>query len=233
MKNFRRVALVLLVAVALSCAGMSDLFARSRGGGSRSFSRPSRSAPSKSTRSAPKSKPRPKATAVKSKTTKPKTSKRATTAPKRSAAQQKSYEAAKKNGTAFKSKSAATAAFKSKNASKYTSKYASKPATRPSHVPQTTMVGGSSVNINYNVGRGGYGYTNSLGAFIMYDMMSDAIMMNRMMSRSNYHYDTHPVATTRVVYRNNNTGAIIFWTLIGVGAIVVLVVVCNKRAKKS
>lgn len=225
MKKLKNIALVLLVAVAFLFVGINDLDARGRsGGGSRSFSRStSRSTPSRSTRSA-----KPKKSTTKS--TKPKTSKRVTTAPKRTAAQQKSFETAKKNGTAFKSKSAATAAYKSKNAAKYTSKYAKQPATRPSHVPQTTMVGGSSVNINYNVGRGGYGYTNSLGAFIMYDMMSDAIMMNRMMARDNYHYDTHHAPTTRViVHRKSNTGVLLFWSLVVIGVVVVICVVANKN----
>ena len=111
MKKFRKVTLVLLVAVAFLFSGMSDLFARggSRGGGSRSsssrssYSRPSKSTPSKSTRSAPKktavksTRSAPKKTTVKS--TKPKTSSRTVTSPKRTAAQQKSFEASKKNGT--------------------------------------------------------------------------------------------------------------------------------------
>lgn len=73
--------------------------------------------------------------------------------------------------------------FKKTHASTYTSKYKTEPKIRPKHIPNTTNVGGSNVNINYNSGYGGYGYTHPItGAWIMYDMMSDAVMMNAMMS---------------------------------------------------
>lgn len=80
---------------------------------------------------------------------------------------------------------------------KYTSKYATKPATRPSHVPATTSVGGKQVNITYNQAGGGYGYMNALGTFMMYDMMSDALMRDRMMTSNGYLYQGHPNTVVR------------------------------------
>jgi len=75
--------------------------------------------------------------------------------------------------------------FKAKNASKYTSEYKQEPKTRPEHIPQTYTSGGNSYNIVYNPGRG-YGYWSGgpgLGTFMLYDAMSDAIMLNALMSR--------------------------------------------------
>lgn len=102
------------------------------------------------------------------------------------------YSRAKANGTVFTSKEAAASAFKSKNASKFPSKFASEPKSRPDYIPQSTTSGGKTYNITYNSGYGGYGYTNSLGAFIMYDAMSDAMMMNSLMTRNNYVYGPAP-----------------------------------------
>jgi hypothetical protein len=135
-------------------------------------------------------------------------------APKRTAAQQASYEKASKSGTAFKSKESAVADFKSKNASTYKSSYATKPETRPAHIPQTTSVGGTSYNVTYNQAHGGYGYTNALGAYIMYDMMTDQMQMNRMMANQGYYYDKTP---TRVVHTNSSgtSGAAVFLFVLG------------------
>jgi len=218
MKNLKKTILVLFVAAAFLVAGMSDAIAR-RSSGSRSSSRPSSSSRS-TTKSRPSSTSKSKPSAVKPSTkssVKPATSKRTTTAPKRSAAQQKSFEASKKNGTSKMTKQQSMDKFKSDPAmkSKYTSKYASKPATRPSHVPATTSVGGKTVNITYNQAGGGYGYMNTLGTFMMYDMMSDALMRDRMMTNNGYLYSGHPsVVGTTVVH--HNSGRSLIWTLLGI-----------------
>lgn len=206
--------LTMLVALAIVFASFGDAFARRSGGGGRSrsssFKRsaPKKSAPKirKATTQKAKSK---KAIAKKTKSQKAikGTSKRSTAKPKRSPAQQKSFEQASKNGTVFKSKSAAQSAFKKKNAGKYGSKYATKPATRPSHVPQTTSVGGSNVNISFNASHGGYGYMHpTLGTFMMYNAMSDAIMMQSLMRRNHYIVDTPHVAVAPVVIHRRSFG---------------------------
>lgn len=241
MKKLKTIFIVVLVSLMGLAVITEDAMARggSRSSGSRSSFRssPSRSTP---TRSYSKPKPRyvapkkvaPKASPSKSwgskKATTPKTS-RATSKPKMSPAKQKSLETAKKNGTSFKSKDAATAAFKKNQAGKYPSKYASKPATRPSHIPSSTMVGGRSVNITYNAGIGGYGYMNTLGVIIAYDMMADAVMRNRYMASS--HYIVHnPTAYAPVVYQRPvivRTGPGFGMIIFGIfGIIAVIVVVC-------
>ena len=219
----------MLVALVVAFSGISDLMARGRSGGGGFRSSSSRSSfKSRSPKRSSTSRSTPKKATVKKASTKKTvsgTSKRSTAAPKRTPAQQKSFETASKNGTVFKSKSAAQSAFKQKNATKYTSKYASKPATRPSHVPATTQVGGRSVNINYNSGMGGYGYTNSLGAFIMYDMMSDAMMMNRMMTQSNYVVNTPRIAPARTVVVHRTAGSVLVTVLCWIFGIAILLAV--------
>jgi hypothetical protein len=137
--------------------------------------------------------------------------------------QKQRYESAVKQGTAFSSKAEAQSAFKQKYASQYTSKYTTPPATRPSHIPATTTVGGKTVNVTYNQSYGGYGYTNGLGAFILYDAMSDAIMMNALMS--NHNYVTHPpmVSSPVVVHHGPSALTVFLWIcFIGVGIVVLV-----------
>lgn len=112
---------------------------------------------------------------------------------------QKAKAANQSSGKSFSSKADATAAFKKDNAGKFSSKYDKEPATRPSHIPQSTKVGNQNVNINYNSTYGGYGYMHpTLGTWIMYDMMSDAVMMSAMMHSHGYHVGA-PVAPGGVV----------------------------------
>jgi len=155
---------------------------RGGGGGSRSFrSRPSRPTsrrtPTKSLSGKRNKKISPNKSTVAKKT-----------APKRklSKADKKLANKARKSGKYHNDRKSARADFKKKNAKKYTSSYKTKPATRPSHIPATTSVNGANVNINYNVGMGGYGYMGIGGQWMAYSMMSDVIMMDRMMHRSGY-----------------------------------------------
>lgn len=196
---------VMMVFVVFGTMDMTD--AKIRGGSSRSSSFSSKSSSRSSgfssrSSSSTKSSSRSSTTGSRSSATK-------------KTADQKAYESAKKSGKAFDSRSAAVADFKSKNASKYTSKYETKPATRPSHIPETTKVDGKTVNITYNQSAGGYGYTNALGTFIMYDMMSDTVMMNAMMSQQGYHIGGPPV-----VHSGSSLGWVV---LIVVGVFVIIV----------
>jgi hypothetical protein len=164
---------------------------RGSSGGSRSYrSSTTKSAPSKSP---VKSAPSKTITGTKNKNTtrslnnknslnksKTKTETGNKPARKLNRADKKLAEKAKKSGNYYKDRKSATADFKAKNAGKYPSKYTSQPTTRPSHIPQSTRVGTTNVNINYNPMYGGYGYMH-LGAWVMYDAMADTIMMNSLM----------------------------------------------------
>lgn len=180
------------------------LLTKRGGGGSRSFrssprrSTPTRTTPEKKSTWGNKSKnksisgsrnkktPTKKSALSKKKTTtKGKKTVAKKTKRKLSKADKKLAAKAKKSGKYHKDRKSARADFKKKNAAKYTSKYKTKPATRPSHIPPSTMVNGTSVNINYNAGYGGYGYMMG-GRWMMYDMMTDMIMIDAMMNRTGY-----------------------------------------------
>jgi hypothetical protein len=158
-----------------SSSARSSSSTRSSGWGSKATSTPSASKPTVSGAWGSKSAPAA-----------------ANTAPK-SAVDNAAYKAAKTSGKAFTTKDAAVADFKAKSATKYTSTYKTEPTTRPSHIPTTTTVGGSNVNVSYNSQYGGYGYMHpSLGTWMMYDMISDAAMMGVMMSRDGYYVGAQP-----------------------------------------
>lgn len=110
------------------------------------------------------------------------------------------YEKAVKSGKAFPSRTDAINDFKAKNASTYTSKYSVEPSTRPSHIPSTYRSGGTTYNITYDRNNGGYGYwsggNTGIGTFMLYDAMSDAVMMNTLMSNQGYYYGAKPSTNT-------------------------------------
>ena len=105
---------------------------------------------------------------------------------KLSKADQKLAKKAKLAGKHHPDRKTARADFKKKYAKQYTSTYKTKPATRPAHIPQTYRApGGTTYNISYNPGYGGYGYMGPSG-WMMYDMMTDMVMMDAMMNRQGY-----------------------------------------------
>ena len=107
------------------------------------------------------------------------------------------YNKAKQNGLAFSTKTDAINHFKTQNSSKYTTKFAAEPKEKPSYIPNATTVGGKTVNITYNQSHGGYGYMHPVtGAWMMYDVMSDMVMMNALMSNHGYHVGPAPVVYT-------------------------------------
>ncbi len=200
-------------------------------------SRPSRSrTPTRTKTTQRRSAPKPKAQArPKAQRPKASTPKAKASASKGSKADKALYEKAKRNGTSYKTRGEATKSFKSKmtsqkradGQSKYSSKYTSKPANRPSHVPASTMSGGNTYNISYNQGYGGYGYMGALGAWVMYDAMSDRVMVNSMMRNQGYHYGAAPV------YRTGPGVGTIFLYVCGIAAVVVIGVVITNRIRPS
>jgi hypothetical protein len=113
------------------------------------------------------------------------------------------YNAAKANGTAFTSKDVAIKDFQSKYSSKYTSKFSSEPESRPSYIPKNTVVGGNTYNVTYNRDYGGYGYMNSLGQWIMYDLMLDSIHRDSVMANHGYYYGPapgHPIVWIIIIF---------------------------------
>lgn len=84
--------------------------------------------------------------------------------------------------TPFKPKEQYVSEFKAQNANKYPTTFSTPPAQRPSYIPQTTVVNNIHYPITYNQSAGGYGFVNALGAFILYDAITD-------MAVHNYHRD--------------------------------------------
>ena len=195
---------------------------RSSGGSSRSssFSRSSFSSPKPSFKpSATKPSTATKPTAVTTTstttgpTTKPTSKSNVVTQKYKSQTDKAAYEKAVKSGTAFKTRDEAVSSFKTQHGSKYTSKYTSEPATRPSHIPQTTEVGGRSYNVTYNQGMGGYGYMNSLGTWMMFDAMTDMVVMTSLMNNHGYYHGSPYQAAPQVVgpvQQQSNVGFTIF-----------------------
>lgn len=104
------------------------------------------------------------------------------------------YDAARSKGTLFASREEATSSFSRSLGSRYASTFASEPATRPTWIPNSTLIGGRSVNIVYNPALGGYGYLDPLlGTWILYDAMRDAAMMDRLMAGNGYYWGPPPV----------------------------------------
>ena len=201
----RITALAIMFMVGISTLDVSGK-SSSSGGGSRSFSSSSSSRSSSSSSSKPSSSSSSwgssSSNSAKSQTGSVSSSKPNTSTPQTSTRQQSNvevakYKAASQSGTVFKTREAAVADFKTKNASTYTSKFTSEPTTRPSYIPQTYSQGGVNHTIVYNQSGGGYGYWSGggpgIGSFLLYDMMSDQLMMNRMMDQRNYYVGSAPV----------------------------------------
>lgn len=212
----------------------SNLDAKSSGGGSRSFSssssrsfsssssRPSsswRSSSSKSSNSTSKYNGFGSSSSSSSKSwsTTPQTSARVG-----SKVEVSRYQSAVKSGKAFTTRETAVSDFKSKYANTYTSKYTSEPAKRPSHIPNVYRSGGNTYNVTYDRNYGGYGYWSGggpgLGTFMLYDAMSDMVMMNTLMSKNNY-YVGPPVQESMLA----KVAKGIMWVFIALGVSVLFV----------
>lgn len=223
-----------------------DAFAQRRGGSrrstpSRSSSR--RSSPPRAQKQKQRAKPKASNTKRGAKTGKASnkkswgSSKKKATAgkpkPKPTKADQKAYDKAKANGTVFKDRKSAAADYKQKNAAKYPSTYAMKPVNRPGHIPSTYVgSGGTTYNISYNQGYGGYGYMGVGGSWIMYNAMSDGAMSgyyNRQMASAGYHYGPRPV----VRMGGGMIVLLVFSGVIVIGAVGVMLKGRNKSRSSS
>jgi len=149
-----------------------------------------------------------------------------------SAADRNLYQAAKMRGTTFSDRSSAVSSFKSQYGTQYTNRFSSEPASRPSWVPNSYAVGGRNVTVIYNRGYGGYGYYHPItGAWMMYDMFADAVMLNAMMSQRSYYYGAPPAyyggppayaAPVPVVVRRTLFDILVAW-LFGILLLVLLI----------
>lgn len=210
------------------------LEAKSSSSGSRSSSS-SRSSGGWGSSSKSYSKPSP-APAPASKTTnqtsKPNTAQQQTSSRPTSNVDRAKYENAVKSGKSFTSREKAVADFKAKNATKYTSKFDKEPATRPSYIPTTYRdSSGTTRNIVYDNRGGGYGYwsggNSGLGTFIMFDALSDMVMLNALMDKDGYYVGSPPVHNTSTHYYedDNSTAWTVFKWFLGIIAGIVLLTI--------
>ncbi len=218
---------LLVIMFALPLAVPVDAFAQKRGGSRRSSTRrstPKRSAPKAPSRAKPKASTKRggKTGEASNKGKFGSSTKKAGKSKKATKADKKVREKAKANGTYFKDRKSASADFKTKNAAKYGSTYATKPTTRPGHIPPTYVgSGGTTYNISYNQGYGGYGYMGPLGTWMVYNAMADAAMgpyYNRQMASAGYDYGP-PLRPLR----HGPSGGTIFFFIAG-GVVVLFVI---------
>lgn len=132
------------------------------------------------------------------------------------------YESAVKSGKSFTTRESALADFKVKEATKYSSRYTQEPTQRPAFIPKTY----NNQAVIYNQAGGGYGYYTGggpgLGTFMLYDLASDAIMMDTMMRRSdNYYVGTPPPAMVPQYHNSLSTFA---WIMIIFSGCIILAI---------
>lgn len=87
-------------------------------------------------------------------------------------------------------KKAAVTDFKSKYGSQFPSKFEKEPISRPSYIPKKYYRPGDnrSVDVVYVADKGGYYYRDSRGDLVLYDVMRDPVVRNRVMYRYGYDY---------------------------------------------
>lgn len=103
------------------------------------------------------------------------------------------YATARRQGTLFSTRQEAERAFRARYANQFTSRFSSRPSTRPSYIPATATVAGKRVNVRYNPQMGGYGYVDpSLGRWVFYNALANAAMMNSLMASRFYWWGAPP-----------------------------------------
>ncbi len=130
------------------------------------------------------------------------------------------YEQARTRGTAFTTRSEALDAFKRKYQGQYRNQFSSRPTSRPAYIPEYyTGPNGSRYSVTYRPDLGGYGYYNSsLGRWMLYSVLGDAVMTNLLMRNNGYYYGQQPVYPGSGGGVSISTGFIIFLVLIGIAA---------------
>lgn len=128
----------------------------------------------------------------------------------------------------FSSRTAAASDFKAKYSNQYTSRYTTEPRTRPSHIPRSY----NGRDVIYR--DGGYGYYDTMGRWMLYDAMSDAVMMSMLMNQHHYVVATPavthvaPAAHTTVVHHESGFNiwkvlGTIFWIAVAVVALMFII----------
>jgi hypothetical protein len=123
---------------------------------------------------------------------------------------------ARARGTAFATRSEALKAFKQRNRGRFRNHFSSRPASRPAYIPRTTTgPNGSKYAVKYRPGLGGYGYYNpSLGRWVLYSVLGDAVMTNMLMRNQGYYYGAFPRSSPGGWGFSSTMGGFLFLALI-------------------
>jgi hypothetical protein len=141
-------------------------------------------------------------------------------------------------GTRFQTRESAINDFKIKHADKYPTRFVSEPRIRPSYIPSYYTYGGTRYNIIYNPYYGGYGYWGPGHVWMMYDLMTDAIMLNTLMNNHGYYangqgyYDNGGVVNPApVIYHTSPLSGVIYGIsiLIFTTFILIILIICVKN----
>ncbi len=126
------------------------------------------------------------------------------------------FERARTKGTAFSTRSEALKAFEQRNRGKFQNHFSSRPTSRPDYIPRyTTGSNGSRYSVKYRPDLGGYGYYNpSLGRWVLYRVLGDAVMMNMLMRHQGYYYGGYPRSSSGSWGFSSTLGALLFLALI-------------------
>ena len=109
------------------------------------------------------------------------------------------YQAALKNGTVFPTRFHAVSTFRLRNSGRFPSRFGSEPTSRPVYIPETVRLDGRNVRIAYNGALGGYGYLHPhLNTWVLYDAMSDPVMLDVLMLNNSYYYGPAAAPDPRV-----------------------------------
>ncbi len=130
------------------------------------------------------------------------------------------FERARSRGTAFSTRSEALRAFKTRNRGRFQNHFSSRPASRPTYIPRyTTGPNGSRYAVKYRPDLGGYGYYSpSMGRWMLYNVMGDAVMMNLLMHNQGYYYGGIPPSAAGGWGPSSTMGALLFLGLIAYAA---------------
>ena len=115
------------------------------------------------------------------------------------------YDRAKQSGTVFKSRDEAAASFKKQYAEEFKTTFTKEPPVRPTYIPQTySDTSGHSTTVIYNPKYGGYGYWSGggpdLGTWMMYDILSDAAMSQRVYAQKGYYVGEAPASVSLGIF---------------------------------
>lgn len=226
--------LAIIAVMILAIAAPTDAFGqRSRSGGSRPSSS-QRSSPSKS------SKPSSSGWGSKKETAKP-TSKPAS---KPNKAEQALYEKARKQGTVYKSREEAVAAFKAKHGEQlkkeYPTTFDNEPPSRPSYIPPSYTPPGRSepVPLVYRPETRSYSWFDAaVGSYIVYDILEDdkSPVVASQMQKAGYVYG----APATVAQTGGSGGPgfgtflVVLFVIIFVVVLIVLVLAWMNRPKRA